>query len=67
MNASTNTALNNLVGTITPAQARGVLVTASDHLPIVVDYQVATPYNTWQLTALYPGGTGCSGHQWRLG
>lgn len=49
VNSSSNTSLNNLSGPITAAQALSALTTASDHLPVVVDYLVATPYNTWQL------------------
>lgn len=47
---STNTALNGLKGTITPAAARTALTTASDHLPVVADYLVvsSTPYSAWQ-------------------
>ena len=47
---STNTALNGLVGSITPATARTALTTASDHLPVVADYTVVspTPYSIWQ-------------------
>ena len=47
---STNTALNGLVGAITPASARSALTTASDHLPVVADYTVVspTPYSAWQ-------------------
>ncbi len=47
---STNTALNGLVGSITPAAARSALTTASDHLPVVADYVVVppTPYGAWQ-------------------
>ena len=47
---STNTALNGLQGSITPASARSALTTASDHLPVVADYTVVapTPYSTWQ-------------------
>ncbi len=49
VNSSSNTSLNNLSGPITAAQALSALTTASDHLPVVVDYLVSTPYNTWQL------------------
>ncbi len=49
VNQASNTALNNLTGTITASQAFSDLVTASDHLPLIVDYTVATPYNTWRL------------------
>ncbi len=49
VNTSANTALNNLQGPITASQALVALTTASDHLPVVADYVVATPYNTWQL------------------
>ena len=64
VNKSTNTALANLVGPITGAQALAALVTASDHLPVVVDYTVATPYNTWQIqhfTTAELGSTKVSG------
>lgn len=49
VNLTTNTALNNLVGPITASQALAALTTGSDHLPVVADYMVATPYNTWQI------------------
>ncbi len=49
VNTSANKSLNNLQGPITASQALPALTTASDHLPVVVDYVVATPYNTWQL------------------
>ncbi len=47
---STNTALNGLRGSITPAAARAALVTASDHLLMVADYTVVspTPYSAWR-------------------
>lgn len=45
---ASNTALNGLQGPITPAAARAALVTASDHLPVVADYTVATPFSNWQ-------------------
>ena len=48
VNESANTSLNGLQGPITPAIALKDLTTASDHLPTVVDYTVATPYSTWQ-------------------
>ncbi len=50
VNTSANTSLNNLQGSITASQALSALTTASDHLPVVADYVVATPYNTWQLS-----------------
>ena len=40
VNATTNTALANLTGPITAAQALAALVTASDHLPVVSDYTI---------------------------
>ncbi len=49
VNLATNTALNNLQGPITASQGLSALTTASDHLPVVADYVVSTPYNTWQL------------------
>ncbi len=58
VNKTTNTALNNLVGRVTPAQALAALPTASDHLPVVADYVVATPYNTWQLQHFTPAELG---------
>ncbi len=48
VNQATNTALDGLVGAITPAAARAALATGSDHLPVVADYTVGTPYNAWQ-------------------
>ena len=49
VNQTSNTALNNLVGSITASSALSALTTGSDHLPEVADYVVSTPYNTWQL------------------
>ena len=50
--ASSNTAPGGLQGSITAAQARAALNTASDHLPVVCDYVVVsptpTPYSIWQ-------------------
>ena len=50
VNQTSNTALNGLVGSVTPASARAALTTASDHLPVVADYTVVspTPYCVWQ-------------------
>jgi endonuclease/exonuclease/phosphatase family metal-dependent hydrolase len=48
VNSQSNTALNDLVGPISPASVRSALTTASDHLPIVADYLVITPYEAWR-------------------
>ena len=48
VNTSSNTALDGLQGSVTPAAARSALVKASDHLPVVADYTVATPFTSWQ-------------------
>lgn len=48
-NLSTNTSLNtNFNGPITASNTLSSLVSGSDHLPVVADYFVATPYATWQ-------------------
>ena len=49
VNQTANTALANLTGPFTASETLSALTTASDHLPLVADYTVATPYNTWQL------------------
>ena len=43
VNATTNTALDNLQGSISPSTALSALTTASDHLPVVADYAVDLP------------------------
>jgi endonuclease/exonuclease/phosphatase family metal-dependent hydrolase len=48
VNSQSNTALNDLVGPISAASVRSALTTASDHLPVVADYLVITPYEAWR-------------------
>jgi endonuclease/exonuclease/phosphatase family metal-dependent hydrolase len=48
VNSQSNTALNDLVGPISASSVRSALTTASDHLPIVADYLVITPYQAWR-------------------
>jgi endonuclease/exonuclease/phosphatase family metal-dependent hydrolase len=49
VNLASNTSLNtNFSGPITASAALSALTTASDHLPIVADYVIATPFTTWQ-------------------
>jgi len=43
VNLGSNTALNNLFGSITAAQTLSALTTASDHLPIVADFLITVP------------------------
>ena len=48
-NTSANTSLNtNFQGPITVSAALSALTTGSDHLPVVADYVIVTPYRTWQ-------------------
>ena len=47
-NASKNTSLNTLQGPISASTALSALTTGSDHLPVVADYLVTTPYQAWQ-------------------
>lgn len=47
VNQSGNTALATLPGPITASAALAALVTASDHLPVMADYTVGTPYGSW--------------------
>ena len=54
-NSSANTSLNtNFSGPITASSALSAITTASDHLPIVADYLIATPYTTWQAKYFTP-------------
>lgn len=48
VNQPSNTALSGLQGPIAPADALAALTTGSDHLPVVADYTVGTPYNAWR-------------------
>jgi endonuclease/exonuclease/phosphatase family metal-dependent hydrolase len=49
VNQTSNTSLNtNFSGPITASQALAALTTGSDHLPLVADYVIATPYTTWE-------------------
>ena len=48
VNQSTNTALNTLQGPITSGTALEALTTGSDHLPVVADFLVTTPYQAWR-------------------
>ena len=49
VNQTSNTALNTLQGPITASSALSALTTGSDHLPVVADYLVTSPYQAWQL------------------
>lgn len=48
VNRSSNTALNDLSGPISASSVKSALTTASDHLPVVADYYVITPYEAWR-------------------
>ena len=47
-NTTKNTSLSTLQGPITASAALSALTTASDHLPVVADYVVPTPYEAWK-------------------
>ncbi len=52
---ATNTACDNVQGSITPASARSALTTASDHFPVVADYSIATLFSGWKATRFSAG------------